>query len=130
MQFTQTSSLKSQMQCLENELSLRLYHVFGEGGLHRVACGILVPWPRIEPRPLKVEACSLDHWNAREALLSHSWLHFFPDGPGGGQGCDAHRKRLKPTCLRVNNEFMGASGFDSSRVENILPGIVFSHVFT
>ena len=31
-----------------------------------MACGILVPWPRIEPVPLAVEARSLNHWTTRE----------------------------------------------------------------
>ena len=31
-----------------------------------VACGILVPWPRIEPLPFGVEVQSLNHWTARE----------------------------------------------------------------
>ena len=30
------------------------------------ACGILVPWPGIEPRPLAVKSLSPNHWNARE----------------------------------------------------------------
>ena len=35
---------------------------------HRVACGILVPLPGIEPTPPAVEAWSLNHWTAREVL--------------------------------------------------------------
>ena len=31
-----------------------------------VACGILVPWPGIEPGPPAVEAWSTNHWTARE----------------------------------------------------------------
>ena len=34
--------------------------------LHRVACGILVPGPGIEPAPPALEAQSLHHWTARE----------------------------------------------------------------
>ena len=30
------------------------------------ACGILIPWPGIEPRPPAVEARSPNHWTARE----------------------------------------------------------------
>ena len=30
------------------------------------ACGILVPWPGIEPVPPAVKAWSLNHWTARE----------------------------------------------------------------
>ena len=33
---------------------------------HLVACGILVPWPRIEPVPPALEVWSLNHWTARE----------------------------------------------------------------
>ena len=34
---------------------------------HRVACGILVSQPGIEPRPLAVEVRSPNHWTARES---------------------------------------------------------------
>ena len=33
---------------------------------HRVACGILVPQPGIEPGPSAVKARSPNHWTARE----------------------------------------------------------------
>ena len=33
---------------------------------HHAACGILVPWPGIEPAPPAVEAWSLNYWTARE----------------------------------------------------------------
>ena len=33
---------------------------------HCKACGILVPWPGIEPTPTALEAWSLNHWTARE----------------------------------------------------------------
>ena len=33
---------------------------------HCVACGILVPWPGIEPVPPALEAWSPSHWTARE----------------------------------------------------------------
>ena len=36
---------------------------------HRAACGILVPQPGIEPRPLAVEAQSPNHWTAGEVPL-------------------------------------------------------------
>ena len=32
----------------------------------RVACGILVPGPGIEPMPPAVEAWNLNHWTAKE----------------------------------------------------------------
>ena len=33
---------------------------------HCVACGILFPWPGIEPTPPALEAWSPNHWTARE----------------------------------------------------------------
>ena len=44
---------------------------------HRVACGILVPSPGIEPGPPAVETWSPNHWTAREfpvILLIHCWI--------------------------------------------------------
>ena len=36
------------------------------------ACGILVPWPEIEPAPPALEGQNLNHWTARKPrLLSH-----------------------------------------------------------
>ena len=35
----------------------------------RRACGILVPWPGIEPVPSAVKAQSPNHWTAREFLI-------------------------------------------------------------
>ena len=40
----------------------------------RVACGILVPQPGIEPVPPAVKAWSLNHWTTREVLL-FNYLH-------------------------------------------------------
>ena len=37
--------------------------------LRHVACGILVPQPRIEPVPPAVEARRLNHWTAREVPM-------------------------------------------------------------
>ena len=34
-----------------------------------VTCGILAPWPGIEPRPLAVKAQSPNHWDARESPM-------------------------------------------------------------
>ena len=34
--------------------------------LHHVACGILVPWPGMEPAPLAVKVQSLNHWTTRQ----------------------------------------------------------------
>ena len=33
------------------------------------ACGILVPWPGIDPMPPAVEAWNLNHWTAREVPI-------------------------------------------------------------
>ena len=50
------------------------------GGACRAACGILVPWPGIEPTPSVVKAKSPTHWTAREFPLC--WFlcckHLFP----------------------------------------------------
>ena len=35
---------------------------------HYLACGILVPWPGIEPSPPAVVARSLNHWTIRKSL--------------------------------------------------------------
>ena len=43
---------------------------------HHVACRILVPLPGIEPMPLTVEACSPNHWTAREVPLFFFCLSF------------------------------------------------------
>ena len=46
--------------------SLFFLFIFNFFWLHHAACGILVPWPGIEPMPLAVEAWSLTHWTTRE----------------------------------------------------------------
>ena len=39
------------------------------------ACGILVPWPGLEPRPTAVKTPSPNHWTARELPpLHHFWM--------------------------------------------------------
>ena len=43
--------------------------------LSHEACGILVPWPGIEPGPPAVEAQSPNHWTSREFPLSTFWKH-------------------------------------------------------
>ena len=35
-----------------------------------MTCGILVPWPRIEPVPPTLEAPSLYHWTPREVPMA------------------------------------------------------------
>ena len=43
-----------------------------------MACGILVPWPGIEPMSLALEAWSLNHWTTREVPVSQETpLNFF-----------------------------------------------------
>ena len=44
---------------------------------HRVACGHLVPWPRVGPRPPAVEVWSLNYWTAREVPYFPSFLHIW-----------------------------------------------------
>ena len=43
--------------------------------LHHAACGILVPWPGVEPAPAPtaVEVWSLNHWISREVPEFFSW---------------------------------------------------------
>ena len=36
---------------------------------YHTGCGILFPWPGIEPAPPAVEAWSLNHWTPREVLV-------------------------------------------------------------
>ena len=55
--------------------------------LHHMACGILAPWPGIEPGPLAVKAQSSSHWSAREfPTICLFTLSYSPRGstvPGG-----------------------------------------------
>ena len=54
-------------------LSEALFYLF-IWPLH-AACGLLVPWPGIEPKPPAVEARSLNHWAPREfSRRSHFFL--------------------------------------------------------
>ena len=39
-----------------------------------VVCGILVPWPGIEPGPLAMKVLTPNHWITRE-VLSHFFIH-------------------------------------------------------
>ena len=45
--------------------------------LHRTACGILVPGPGIQPRPLAVESRTPNHWTAREVPDLLFFFFFF-----------------------------------------------------
>ena len=61
---------------------------------HHVACGILVPRPRIEPMVPAVEAQSLNHWTAREVPMlllkllfkkfQYVWIFHYYDRVGVG----------------------------------------------
>ena len=43
-----------------------------------MACGILVPWPEVEPVPSIVEVWSLNHWTARDVPKRlYFWNRFF-----------------------------------------------------
>ena len=57
-------SLPSAQFCHEPKTTLILKNFWP----HHMACGILVPWPRTELPPSALEAQSLTHWTAREAL--------------------------------------------------------------
>ena len=65
--------------------------------LRSMACGILVPWPRIqgwmEPMPPAVGAQSLNHWTAREVLSSS--LYSGPDFGGGGKSAPLNFQGVK-----------------------------------
>ena len=56
------------------------------------ACGILVPWPGIEPVPFALQEQSLNHWTSREVL---DW----------SDGIGSERKRLRESfylsCVQV-----------------------------
>ena len=46
---------------------------------HRVGCGTLIPWPRIEPMPPAVQVQSLNHGTIREFPVLNflcQWFHF------------------------------------------------------
>ena len=49
---------------------LLLFHLFCISCLCGEACGIVVPWPGVEPVPPAVELQSLNHWTTREVHSS------------------------------------------------------------
>ena len=51
--------------------------IFGGGGVHHMACGILVPQPGVEPMSPTVEAQSHNHWTAREVLSTRNFENTF-----------------------------------------------------
>ena len=63
------------------------YFLFSSFWPHHTPCGILVPWPGIEPVPPAVEVQSLSHWTAREVphlctflTLLSMFLHLVSSG--------------------------------------------------
>ena len=71
--------LSFRSSCLLFSLSLFfcLFFFWGFFGPCFAACGILVPWPGIEPMPPAVEAWSLNRWTPGKSLL-FSFLCLFP----------------------------------------------------
>ena len=43
--------------------------------LHHSVCGVLVPWPGIEPTPPEVEVQNLNHWITREMPTFNFTFH-------------------------------------------------------
>ena len=59
--------VNSFLELLESVVSSLSFHLFFFfNWLCHVACGILVPWPGIEPMPPAMEAWNLNHWTIRE----------------------------------------------------------------
>ena len=56
-----------------------------------IACGFLVPRPRIKPEPLQWEQC-LNHWTPREVL---DLTRFYPTSEGRQNENHNHRKLIK-----------------------------------
>ena len=73
------------IECINSSL---IYFSFW---LHPAGCGILVPWPVIQPGPRAVAARSLNHWTTREvpiiALKNFFYLLIFIFGCTGLHGC-------------------------------------------
>ena len=64
----------------------RLNLTLGGGGSHSIACGILVPWPEIEPMPSAVKAWSPNHWTPREVPIK-AYFYFSPLWMWGWKVC-------------------------------------------
>ena len=77
----------------DTEVGIRLFFVFCLFWSHRMACGILIPWPGIEPGPTAVKGSSLNHWTAREFPDNFLKCQFrdFPGGPVGKTTCSQCR---------------------------------------
>ena len=68
--------------------------------LCHAACGILVPWPGIEPRPTAVKALSRNHWTTREFPLGHCFEFLFWQEAVEEMG-NALKIFLHPLCLNI-----------------------------
>ena len=90
--------------CTENQVgafSFSFFLSFFFFWPHLTACGILVPWPGIKPRPPALGAWSLNHWSlnhwtAREVPEAISWPQAYrirnsAGGPGDSDDCSALR---------------------------------------
>ena len=70
--FSETQKLKCDLTICNKEsgfiviFSFKLFFYFFKIWLCCVACGILVPWPGIEPAPSAVKVRSPNHWTSRE----------------------------------------------------------------
>ena len=105
--------------------------------LHHMACGILVPQPRIRPMPPAVKAQSLNHWTGRKiwgflffVLQAYTVSLGFPCGPAGREStCDAGDLGLIPGLGRSPGEGNGYllqdSGLENS-VDCIVHGVTKS----
>ena len=58
-------------------LIVEYIYILGGGREHRAVCGIVVPQPGIEPRPLSVKAWSPNHWTIREFPRKHIFKIYF-----------------------------------------------------
>ena len=52
--------------------------------LYHAVCGILVPWPGIEPIPSAMKASSFNHWFPREFPRAYNSCEFYSTFPGWG----------------------------------------------
>ena len=90
-------------------VNLEFYFIYVFSWPCHTACGILVHWPVIKPRPLAVKTWSPKHWAAREFpkeflfyLINMNLLNWLPipsrdindcDVPGGYLGDECYRQK-------------------------------------
>ena len=79
--------------------------------LCHVACGILVPWPGIEPRPSAVKAQSPNHWTTREFLIS----------PSNPDCLSEHQPNVASCLLDILSDFPGSQLNSSSPPYHVAP---------